>query len=408
MKSPTFPNNRHTFRNSGISGGILSGIFKRVHICTLFIIKGSAIRYYIEVAAKRGSFPYLHMRKDREPKAYTHNTKSDVSPSFTCADTLCEAPSAYNAPTLPTDAATAVVGTSITIKLKKNTDRMAPHKDPMVTASIVVHQSPAEQLRKALMLLHADRVDKIWIIDNSPKDTLSAVAKEFPECIYKYVENRGFGAGHNIAIKEAARLGSDYHLVMNSDVSWEGSVIGAMTEFMEKNKDVALVGPKVYYPDGALQYSCRMLPTPADLLLKRFVPLCLIKKKMDSYLLAFANHDLPFECHYLPGSFLFMRTSDLIEAGGFDEQFFMYAEDIDLSRRLAQKKRVLYWPKVSIVHEHAAASRHSLKMLRIHMVSLAKYFNKWGWLFDSKRNQLNRNMLRNTPRAPYPRPRGRG
>lgn len=119
-----------------------------------------------------------------------------------------------------------------------------------------------------------------------------------------------------------------------------------------------------------------------------------------------AGHDEPFECSYLLGSFLFFRMSALTASGGFDERFFMYPEDIDITRRMTHLGKVLYWPRVSIIHEHAAASRHSARMLRIHITNMFRYFNKWGWLFDKERRIANRRM-KSLPATANPEP-GRG
>ncbi len=263
---------------------------------------------------------------------------------------------------------------------------------PTVTASIVVHDTPVAQLAKVLGCLESDGVNHIFVIDNSENERLRAVAESCDICTYSHVENRGFGAGHNIGIELARHIKSDYHVVLNADVCWSKPVIAPMTEYLEAQRDTVMLGPKVYYPDGMLQYSCRMLPTPADLFCKRFLPASLTARRMRRYLLTGISHDEPFECSYLLGSFLFFRMSALTHTNGFDERFFMYPEDIDITRRMTRLGKVVYWPKVSITHEHAAASRHSTRMLRIHIVNMFRYFNKWGWFFDKERRKANIKM----------------
>jgi len=143
---------------------------------------------------------------------------------------------------------------------------------PTVTASIVVHDTPVAQLAKVLGCLESDGVNHIFVIDNSDNERLRAVAESCDICTYRHVENRGFGAGHNIGIELARHIKSDYHVVLNADVCWSKHIITPMTEYLEAQRDTVMLGPKVYYPDGMLQYSCRMLPTPADLFCKRFLP----------------------------------------------------------------------------------------------------------------------------------------
>lgn len=263
----------------------------------------------------------------------------------------------------------------------------------MTTASIVVHKSPEDQLSKALECLSKANVDKIFVIDNSDTDDLKISTEPFENVEYLKVENNGFGAGHNIAIRKAIAAGSDYHLVMNADVWWDGNVIDTLVEYLETHSDIGLLAPKTFYPDGSLQYSCRMLPAPLDLFMKRFIPSGMVEKRMNKYLLKWHDHNSEIDCPYLLGSFLFFRVSALKECGMFDERFFMYPEDIDITRRIHEKYKTIYYPKVSIIHEHQQASRKSIRMFWIHFTNMVKYFNKWGWLKDPKRKEYNKELL---------------
>jgi hypothetical protein len=86
---------------------------------------------------------------------------------------------------------------------------------------------------------------------------------------------------------------------------------------------------------------------------------------------------------------MLLRQSILLEIGGFDERFFMYPEDIDLTRRIAVRCDTIFFPGVEVFHEHGAHSHRSLKMLFIHIANIIKYFNKWGWIADPIRVDLN-------------------
>lgn len=263
----------------------------------------------------------------------------------------------------------------------------------MINVSIVVHNTPEQQLEKAINCLQDSGVDKIFIIDNSGHQRLKEVSDKFNKTEYLKVENRGFGAGHNIALKKSIEQQADYHLVMNADVYWKGNIIQSIFQYMEENPDVGLISPKTYYPTGELQYTCRMLPTPQDLFLKRFLPSIVTKKRMRNYLLKDLDHNKEINCPYLLGSFMFFRITALKEIGLFDERFFMYPEDIDITRRMHEKYKTIYWPGVSIIHEHQQASKKNLKMFWIHSINMIKYFNKWGWMKDSKRKVYNNKLL---------------
>jgi len=97
---------------------------------------------------------------------------------------------------------------------------------------------------------------------------------------------------------------------------------------------------------------------------------------------------------YLSGCFMLFRVSALRTVGLFDERFFMYPEDIDITRRMHTEYRTVFYPAATIVHDHARESYKSKRALWIHITNLIKYFNKWGWIRDPERSRINRETLR--------------
>lgn len=267
----------------------------------------------------------------------------------------------------------------------------------MITASIVIHNTPAELLSTALASLVSEPVDKIFLIDNSSENRVDSM--EFPEELNNRIEafhivNRGYGNAQNFAIKKAIERGSEYHLVLNPDVRWHGRIIESLAKEMDVDESVGLLQPRITYPDGRLQHTCRLLPTPYDVFSKRFLPAFMTKKRMKRYLLADEAYERRFNAVYMQGSFMFFRTSALEKTGLFDERFFMYPEDIDITRRIRNNDyKAIYLPEISVIHNHAASSSRFNKMLWIHIVNMTKYFNKWGWFFDKNRRELNRKLL---------------
>ena len=100
------------------------------------------------------------------------------------------------------------------------------------------------------------------------------------------------------------------------------------------------------------------------------------------------------EVPFLSGCFMFLRTKVLEDIGLFDERFFMYAEDIDLTRRINEKYKTIFYPKTFIYHGHAKESFKKIKLFYIHLTNIIIYFNKWGWIFDSKRKKINKRILK--------------
>lgn len=95
----------------------------------------------------------------------------------------------------------------------------------------------------------------------------------------------------------------------------------------------------------------------------------------------------------LSGCFMFMRVDVLKKVNGFDERFFMYAEDLDLCRRIGEVSKTMFYPMVAVYHEYEKGSYKNRKLLKYHLCSVIKYFNKWGWVFDKKRIQRNKECL---------------
>ena len=150
-------------------------------------------------------------------------------------------------------------------------------------------------------------------------------------------------------------MGATYHVVVNPDIYFESGVLEKLVSFMNLHKDVGQIMPKVYYPNGDLQYLCKLIPTPLDLIFKRFIPSSIVEKRMLKFQLRFTKYNKIMNVPYLSGCFMFFRISALQDIGLFDERFFMYPEDIDITRRMHEKYLTIFFPEVSIVHAHAAA-----------------------------------------------------
>jgi GT2 family glycosyltransferase len=87
---------------------------------------------------------------------------------------------------------------------------------------------------------------------------------------------------------------------------------------------------------------------------------------------------------------MFMRTAILQQVGLFDPRFFLYMEDVDLCRRIGAVSQTLYYPHARVIHGYAKGSYRDPHLLRLHLASAVRYFNKWGWFFDPVRSRLNR------------------
>jgi GT2 family glycosyltransferase len=165
---------------------------------------------------------------------------------------------------------------------------------------------------------------------------------------------------------------------------------------MNQEQNVGLLMPKVLYPNGETQYLCKQIPTPFDLIMRRFIPNFikpLFQARLDAYELKFKDFSMRMEIPNLSGCFMFIRCEALKTVGLFDENFFMYLEDTDLSRRINSQYKTIYYPEASIIHHYEKGSYKNYKLLKYHIQSAFYYFNKWGWLFDPTRSTIN-NLLK--------------
>lgn len=263
-----------------------------------------------------------------------------------------------------------------------------------IAASIVTYKTDRDELLRCVNALLLDGVDRVYICDNSPDDALRDMGCLSERVSYIFNDcNRGYGAAHNVAIRLSLRNGFRYHLVINSDVYFERGTVGKIIDFMESDAKVVQLTPNVVYPDGRVQFACRMLPAPADLILRRFVPRFLFRKREGRYLLEFFDRKKCADIPYHMGCFMFFRCSAFDKVGLFDERFFMYPEDIDITRRMHRIGKTVFWPGATVVHAHRAASYKSVRMLWVHIVNMVRYFNKWGWFCDNERKSFNRKLL---------------
>lgn len=266
----------------------------------------------------------------------------------------------------------------------------------MITASIVLFNTPENQLLRLLNCINlSGKIDRVYLIDNSPIEVDRACFR-LPFVTYiKSDRNIGYGSGHNIALREILNV-SEFHFIINPDIYFEPREIGALIDRIGRDASIGLLMPKIIYPDGSLQYLCKLIPSPSDLLLRRFFrgPFAkFVSKRNEDFELRFTGYKEEMDVPYLSGCFMLFRTSSLKAVGLFDERFFMYPEDIDITRRIHAKFRTVFYPHAEIVHDHARESYKNLKMLWIHVSNMIKYFNKWGWIFDAERARVNSKIL---------------
>jgi GT2 family glycosyltransferase len=237
---------------------------------------------------------------------------------------------------------------------------------PELAVSIVSYRTPG-LLRQCLQAVatQADALSlSVTVVDNASGDgSAELVAAEFPWVrLIRNTRNVGYGVAHNQALRGAA---APYLLVLNADTAPLPGSLRTLTGALAAQPDVAVVGPRLRYPDGRLQPARRRFPTPATLFvestqLQRFWP-------HHPLLRRFYFADVPedttasHEVDWLVGACLCVRTAAATAVGLFDERFFMYSEELDWCRRFrAAGWRVRYVPAAEVMHHEGASTRLDL------------------------------------------------
>ena len=268
----------------------------------------------------------------------------------------------------------------------------------MIAVSIVTYKTELDELSSCLKsVLSCQGISRVDVIDNSSQAYIERfITNTFPQVHYQAQNNVGYGAANNISIRRSLTDQSvKYHLVINTDIIFSSETVSGLIEVMETDPAVGLVMPAVIGLDGLPQSCCHPLPTPFDLLRHRLLPKTLCLKWRRRYDIIPQNYSMPLNVPYMHGCFMLFRLDALRKSGLFDERFFMYPEDIDITRRMHRYYSTLVLPQYTIVHAHRAASRHSFRMFAIHAWNMIKYFNKWGFIFDSERRKFNRELQLN-------------
>ncbi|MCL2539530.1 MAG: glycosyltransferase family 2 protein [Oscillospiraceae bacterium] len=259
-----------------------------------------------------------------------------------------------------------------------------------VSAAIVTFRG-YEKARRAIesILHHTKDVElTLYVVDNaSGDDTALRLAKEFPSIsVLEQKINNGFGSGHNAVIP---LLESDYHAVVNPDIVLKSDALSELAAYLDENGEVGIVTPRILNPDGSDQLLPKRDPTLCSLIGRRVFG-GLLKAEVFHYQMLDRDLSQEQDIEFATGCFFMIRTCLFRELQGFDTRFFIYYEDMDITRRARGTMRAVYYPKTSVYHDWERSSAHSLKYFLILVCGMFKYFGKWGWrLRYPKREKAN-------------------
>lgn len=203
---------------------------------------------------------------------------------------------------------------------------------------------------------------EIIIVDNASDDgSVDFIKDKFPEVkLIANKKNLGFGKANNLGLKIAA---GEYILLINPDTLVAEDTFEKMIQFFNDTQSAGLAGCKILNPDGTLQLACRRsFPGPWTSFTKVTGLSTLFPKSkiFARYNLTYLDENKSYEVDAISGSFMMMRRSVYDKVGGFDEQFFMYGEDLDLCYRIQKSGfKVYYVHSTQIIHYKGESTKRS-------------------------------------------------
>lgn len=270
------------------------------------------------------------------------------------------------------------------MKPKNSVNAQREKKDCKRTASIVVYRK-FDAVLKELIDRVSQVVFKLYVVDNTEPTGLEALRQYCLDRNTQYIAdgtNRGYGGGHNVAIRLALGTNSTVHFVLNPDITiLDREPFTVLATAMDADSRIVALMPSVKYPDGKRQWLGRNVPTPFDIMLRLLGPI--VRVPNPEFELTHVPEDVPRLVPLLSGCFMAVRVEALRETGLFDEQYFMYFEDYDLSRRLLKTGFVGTWPHAEIGHKYSTGGFRSFRLTWYYLRAAVRYFRKWGFRLDS-------------------------
>ena len=227
---------------------------------------------------------------------------------------------------------------------------------PRVSAVVVSFNSRAH-LEKCLASV-LDVVDEVVVVDSRSSDGSADLVREsFPSVTVVELEtNRGFGSAMNTGV-EATH--GDYLLLLNPDTWALEGAVASLVRCLDDDPRTAVAGPRLSNLDGTLQPSVRGYPTPWRLATEYFFLRWLAPRSrlLNSFYGAGFDHRSPRSVEFLVGAVLLVRRSAFDDVGGFDPDFFMFNEEVDLCYRLTHTGwRITFCPAGEFVHVGGAST----------------------------------------------------
>jgi N-acetylglucosaminyl-diphospho-decaprenol L-rhamnosyltransferase len=249
-------------------------------------------------------------------------------------------------------------------------------------AAVIVSYNVRDLLLRCVDSLRADGLQRIVVVDNASADgTVDAVRSEPDIDLVALERNVGFAGGANRGV---ARTDTPYVSLVNPDEVVEPGCTAALVEALERDPELAVVGPRISTPDGRVYPSARRFPDLIDAAGHAFLYLVWPGNPFSRrYRMVDWDHAEAREVDWVATTHVVVRRSAWDQVDGFDDGYFMYMEDVDLCWRLrAAGWKVGYEPAAGVVHEIGRSTDQTpYRMIVAHHRSLWRYATKTstGW-----------------------------
>lgn len=240
-----------------------------------------------------------------------------------------------------------------------------------------------EMLQACLSELTSDIGYAVVVNDYQPGEPVDQL-KIGADCFLTNLDNPGYGRAVNRLVLRLGPL-PRFIGVLNTDLVWSSGTFETLLNWMCHHPEVCLAVPQILDETGEVQKLCKQNPTLLGLFSRRFVPDSVKPRHLRQYdrwyVMADQDYYTVFEAPYLSGCCMLMNSGAFCRAGGFDERFFLYLEDADLTRRLALEGRCVHLPVASVTHNWGRGNYKSFSLMIVNFISAWSYFRKWGWSF---------------------------
>jgi N-acetylglucosaminyl-diphospho-decaprenol L-rhamnosyltransferase len=213
-------------------------------------------------------------------------------------------------------------------------------------------------------------VNRVLVVDNTSADDSQAIVAKHPNVEWTQTgANLGFGRAANRGV---AATGAPYVLILNPDTEVDPKALGEMAAILNENPAVGVVGPQVLNPDGTRYPSARAFPNLIDAAGHAFIGLI---NPNNPWSRRYLN---PNKIDWVSGTAMLLRRTAFDAVGGFDEDYFMYVEDVDLCWRLGKHPNpqwsVAVADKALVTHHIGGSSeQRPLRMIVAHHRSLLRF-----------------------------------